>query len=350
MNDIEKLQLTVNSSIKQALAIIDKGAIRIALVVDKDKKLIGTLTDGDIRRAILDGKELDGVIENIYCKNPTVVHVNDSKEDIINICTLKKIYQVPIVDNTGKVVGVNILDELVKPTRKENRVILMAGGLGTRLKPLTDKVPKPMLQVGDKPILHTIIEKFAGQGFINITICVNYKSHVIKNYFGDGSKFNVNIDYIIEEERMGTAGALSLLKERPRVPFFVMNGDLLTNINFNDLLDFHINNSAAGTMCVREYDFQVPYGVVKVENSTILSITEKPVHKFFVNAGIYMLNSECLESIPDSNFYDMPTFFQDLNDLKKRTVSFPLREYWIDIGEIEEYEKANREFDEVFSV
>lgn len=348
MRDIEKIKLTINSTIKEALTIIDSGSIKIAIVVDENDKLLGTLTDGDIRRAILNGKLLDDRIEGVFFKEPTVVKINTSREEIINICSTKRIYQIPVVDNEGKVDSIAVLDELLRPKVHHNQVILMVGGLGARLKPLTDKTPKPMLNVGGKPILQTIVEKFAGYGFVNILMCVNYKSHIIQDYFGDGSKFGVNIEYILEDKRMGTAGALSLLKRKPEAPFFVMNGDLLTNVNFEHLLDFHQNNNATATMCVREYDFQVPYGVVNLEAEKILSIEEKPTHSFFVSAGIYMLDSKCIDLIPNDEFYDMPTLFEKLINENKNTISFPLREYWLDIGRIEEYEKANNEYHEVF--
>ena len=348
MKNIENIKLTVNSTIKEALQVIDSGAVKFAIVVDEDDKLIGTLTDGDIRRAILDEKSLSDNIESIYFRDPTVVSVNNTKEEIINLCTSKKIYQIPVVDNDGRVVSIDLLDELLKPETHPNKVVLMVGGLGTRLRPLTDTTPKPMLHVGGKPILQTIVEKFVSYGFVNIVMCVGYKSNIIQDYFEDGSKFGANIEYVLEDKRMGTAGALSLLKEKPTEPFFVMNGDLLTNVNFEHLLEYHLKNSSTATMCVREYDFQVPYGVVKIEDGQIKTIEEKPVHKFFVSAGIYMLESSCINLIPSDEFYDMPTLFEKLIGMNENTLSFPLREYWLDIGRIEEYEKANKEYCEVF--
>ena len=224
----------------------------------------------------------------------------------------------------------------------------MVGGLGTRLRPLTETTPKPMLKVGNKPILQTIVEKFAEYGYTDIVMCVNYKSDIIQDYFKDGSDFGVNIEYILEEQRMGTAGALSLLKDKPNEPFFVMNGDLLTNVNFEHLHNYHIATNSVATMCVREYDFQVPYGVVNIKDSKIVSIEEKPTHKFFVSAGIYMLSAKVLDYIPNNEFYDMPTLFEKLIGLSENTVSFPIREYWLDIGRMEEYKKANDEYSEVF--
>lgn len=348
MSIVQKIKLTVNSTIREALQIIDIGAVKFAIVVDEDDKLIGTLTDGDIRRAILDEKTLEDSIESIYFKDPTVVNVSNTKEEIINLCRAKKIYQIPVVDNEGRVVSIDLFDELLKPTVHPNKVILMVGGLGTRLRPLTENTPKPMLNVGGKPILQTIVDKFVSYGFINIVMCVGYKSNIIKDFFGDGSKFGANITYIFEEKRMGTAGALSLLDAHPDEPFFVMNGDLLTNVNFEHLLEFHLASNSIATLCVREYDFQVPYGVVNMEQGKILSIEEKPVHKFFVSAGVYMLNPSCIEFIPNNDFYDMPTLLEKLIEKENIITSFPLREYWLDIGQIDEYEKANREYVEFF--
>ncbi|MFY4764499.1 nucleotidyltransferase family protein [Aliarcobacter butzleri] len=348
MKNIEDIIVKETTSIKEVLQIIDKSSKQLAIVVDKNKKLLGTISDGDIRRALLKNMSLSESVKDIYFKNPTVANINNSKEEIINICRVKKIHQIPVVDDNGNLIGIEILDELISKEEKTNKVILMVGGLGTRLRPLTENTPKPMLKVGNKPILQTIVEKFAEYGYTNIIMCVNYKSHMIQDYFGDGKEFGVNIEYVFEEQRMGTAGALSLLKEKPIEPFFVMNGDLLTNVNFEHLHNYHISTNSIGTMCVREYDFQVPYGVVNIKDSKIISIEEKPTHKFFVSAGIYMLSPEVIEYIPKNEFYDMPTLFEKIIGENKNAISFPLREYWLDIGRIEEYKKANEEYDEVF--
>jgi len=348
MKNIENIIVNESTSVLEVLQIIDKSSKQIAIVVDGNKKLLGTISDGDIRRALLNNVSLNESVKNIYFKTPTIASINNSKEEIINICKTKKLHQIPIIDDKGDLIGLEVLDELISKENKTNKVVLMVGGLGTRLRPLTENTPKPMLKVGNKPILQTIVEKFAEYGYVNIVMCVNYKSQIIEEYFGDGSNFGVNIEYILEEQRMGTAGALSLLSEKPMEPFFVMNGDLLTNVNFEYLHDFHISNNSMGTMCVRKYDFQVPYGVVNLENSKILSIEEKPTHKFFVSAGIYMLSPDVLKYIPKNEFYDMPTLFEKLISEKQNTISFPLREYWLDIGRIEEFEKANNEYNEVF--
>lgn len=348
MKSIENIKLTPNSTIREALRIIDSGAMKIAIVVNENDRLIGTLTDGDIRRGLLNNLGLDDTIESIIFKAPTIAMLSDTKEDILKKALDKKLHQIPIVDDEYRVIGIQEINDLIKPATKPNIVVLMVGGLGSRLRPLTEETPKPMLKVGNKPILQTIVEKFAEYGFREVVMCVNYKSHIIQDYFGDGSTFGITISYIFEEERMGTAGALSLLKALPNDPFFVMNGDLLTNVNFEHLRNYHMSQNAMATMCVREYDFQVPYGVVHMEGNAILSIQEKPLHKFYVSAGIYMLNPEVIQHIPLEQFYDMPTLFETLIQQQQKAISFPIREYWLDIGQMEEYERANNEYAGVF--
>ena len=350
MKSYKDILLNPTSTIKEALEVIDNGAIRIALVVDENNKLLGTLTDGDIRRGLLKNLSLKDSIETIIFKNPTVCFVEDSKERILEIATSKKLYQMPIVDRNGILIDIKEVNELLKPTLKTNKVVLMVGGLGTRLRPLTEYTPKPMLKVGNRPILETIIINLKKYGFSNIILSVNYKSEIIEDYFKDGSDFGVNIEYIHENKRMGTAGALSLIQDKLTEPFFVMNGDLLTNINFENMMEYHLSNNAVATMGVREYDFQVPYGVVKTEGINILSIEEKPIHQFFVSGGIYILSPQVLKYIPKDKFYDMPTLFEKIIEKKEKTISFPIHEYWLDIGRIEEFERANSEFYEVFSV
>jgi len=348
MKKIEKISLKPSSTIKEALEKIEAGAINIALVVDNDNKLIGTLTDGDLRRGLLNGLGLDDICESIIYKNPITCNIEDTKERILEIALEKKLYQVPILDAHGKLVGIEVINELLQPQRKDNMVVLMVGGLGKRLRPLTKDTPKPMLKVGGKPILETIILNFKKYGFTNIILCVSYKSEKIENYFGNGNNFGVNIEYVHENKRMGTAGALSLIRHKLDNPFFVMNGDLLTNINFGHMMDYHISNNSIATMGVREYDFQIPYGVVHLESENILSIEEKPLHKFFVSAGVYVLSNKALDFIPDNQFYDMPSLFEKVIDKNLRCISFPIKEYWLDIGRLEEFEKANNEYHKVF--
>lgn len=348
MQNIQKIKVTSNATIEHALKVISNGAIRIAIVVDKKGKLLGTLADGDIRRGFLKGMSLDDTIKTIYFKKPIIAKKNDTKEDLMKIAISKKIYQIPVVDNKNKVIGIHILDQFIEQKDKLNKVVIMAGGKGMRLRPLTKDTPKPMLKVGNKPILQTIVEKFRESGYKNFVICVNYKSKIIKNYFGDGKKFGVKISYIEEKTRMGTAGALSLLKKKPKEPFFVINGDLMTNLAFETMLDFHINYNSKATMCIKEYIFKSPYGEIKLDDENITSIEEKPNHKIFVNAGIYIFDPICIDLIP-KKFFDIPTLFKRILAKKYKTTSFPLGEYWLDIGRFDDYDKAKLNYNYVFN-
>jgi dTDP-glucose pyrophosphorylase/predicted transcriptional regulator len=350
MFNANDISIKKDTKIIEALNIIDKSSKQICLVIDQNNKLIGTVNDGDIRRGLLKNISIQDSVDKVFYQSPKVGYINDSKETILNLMKVNRIHQLPIVDSHNIVQGIEILDDIIIGDTRSNEVFLMAGGLGKRLRPLTENTPKPMLKVGGRPILQTIVEEFVNQGFKNIRMCVGYKSDVIENFFGDGSSFGANIRYIHEKKRLGTAGALSLIEENLDKPFFVMNGDLVTKVNFKHLLNFHNSNNAVASMCLRKYDFQVPYGVVKINKESIVKIEEKPVHNFFVNAGIYMLNPECLNLIPKNKYYDITSLFDDLINANKNVISFPLREYWLDIGISEEYKRANIEFNDVFNV
>jgi NDP-sugar pyrophosphorylase family protein len=259
------------------------------------------------------------------------------------------LHHMPLLDAEGILVGLETIDELMAPIKRDNVVVLMAGGLGTRLGPLTEDCPKPMLHVGGRPILETILLNFIEHGFNSFYISLNYKSEVVTNYFGNGSKWGINISYIHENKKLGTAGALSMLPEKPTQTILVMNGDILTKINFSQLLDSHSKRNAKGTMCVREYEFQVPFGVVKIEDQRIIGIDEKPFQRFFVNAGIYALEPEVLELIPMDTHFDMPTLFEKMVAKNKETSVFPIREYWLDVGQMADFDRANGEFRKVFT-
>ncbi|MBW5468697.1 CBS domain-containing protein [Brevibacillus formosus] len=342
------LLVSPQTPILDTLEIIDRNARQIALVADESDKLLGTVTDGDIRRGLLKGRALQDPISMIMNPFPTVASPYDSRENILALMKIKQINQIPIVDEEGRIVDVEVLNDLLRPTKKDNWVVLMAGGLGTRLYPLTYDCPKPLLKVGNKPLLETILQSFIDQGFHKFFISVKYKAEMIQEYFGNGSGWGVTIQYLQEKDSLGTAGALSLLPEKPSEPFFVMNGDLLTKVNFEQLLDFHKTYQAKATMCVREYDHQIPYGVVKVDKQRLLSLEEKPTQRFFVNAGIYVLSPETLERIPHNKYFDMPSLFDLLMGEDQHTIAFPIHEYWLDIGRMADFERANVEFAEVF--
>jgi NDP-sugar pyrophosphorylase family protein len=321
--------------------------MQIALVIDAAGRLRGTISDGDVRRAMLRGVSLESPASSIMNGSPTVARPGEDRDALIATMRARQLHRIPVLDAEDRLVGLETLDELILPAQRDNLVVLMAGGLGARLRPLTEDTPKPMLVIGKRPILETILLAFIESGFRRFYICVNYKAEMVMDYFGDGSRWSADIRYIREPDRMGTAGALGLLPEKPHKPVLVMNGDLLTKVNFASLLDFHEAHRAAGTMCVREYDLQVPYGVVKLNEHRLLSVEEKPVHRFFVNAGIYVLSPEALALIPEGPC-DMPSLFEDLVKAGRETAVFPIREYWLDIGHLADLEKAHGDFDSLF--
>jgi NDP-sugar pyrophosphorylase family protein len=262
--------------------------------------------------------------------------------------TQKDLRHIPVLDEQGRIVDLKILEDLIKRSSQDNWVVLMAGGLGARLRPLTNDCPKPMLRIGNKPLLETILENFIDFGYQRFFMAVNYKAEMIEDHFGDGSDWGVTIEYLREKKPLGTAGALGLLPARPSLPFLVMNGDVLTKINLQHLLDFHQTYQAKATMCVREYRFQVPYGVIQTDQHRLKIIDEKPVQKFFVNAGIYVLEPLVLDFVPDNDYLDMPALFEGLITKGLETIVFPIREYWMDIGRLDDIERANGEYYEIF--
>lgn len=348
MYQITEIKITPEVTIREALRIIDTGAMKIAVVVDENGKLIGTLTDGDIRRGLLRGMELSDSIRDIYNNQPIAVNISEPKEKIIELAIAKRVYQIPVLDDDGRIIRLAEIDQLIKQEKHPNTIVLMAGGLGSRLRPLTNDIPKPMLPVGGKPILETVISRFRKHGFTRFIITLNYKGNAIRNYFGNGSTLGVEISYIEENQRMGTAGALGLLDRAPRESFFVMNADILTLVNFENLMDFHVRNGADATMCIREYGMEVPYGVVRLNKENIVSIEEKPVQQFYVNAGIYVLTPEILDLIPRGLPLDMTSLFEKAVEKEMTTLSFPIREFWMDIGRPEDYERANTDFIQLF--
>ena len=326
------------------IARINASSLQVALVLNENGTLAGVITDGDFRRAILTGKSLRVPVSEVMNPQPTIVPASTPRDEKLALMRRMTLRHLPLADDAGRVIGLVTLDELIGATERPNWVVLMAGGLGARLKPLTDECPKPLLAVGGRPILETILESFAEQGFKRIFLSVNHKAEMIRSHFGAGERWGVQVEYLHENIRLGTAGALSLLPEKPTSPIVVMNGDLLTRTNFDNLLQFHVAQSAIATMAVREYDFQVPYGVVRLNNVRIEAIEEKPVQRFFVNAGIYALSPEALDYLPTETLFNMPTLFEHLIAAGKTAAAYPLREYWLDIGRLEEFERAQREW------
>lgn len=348
MKHWKKALIPKGASILEAMRVLKEGSLRIGLVVDDEKRLLGTVTDGDVRDAILRGVSLDDPARSIMCSSPVVARPDDAPETLLALMRRRDVLQVPLVDEAGHILGLRNLSDLASSQPKSNRVVLMAGGLGERLRPLTADCPKPLLTLGDKPILEIILDTFIQQGFYNFTLAVNYKAEMLMNHFGDGGRFGASITYVRESKRLGTAGALSLLPERPEEPFFVMNGDILTKANFVQLLSRHQTGDCSATMCLREYEFQVPYGVARTEGERLVALDEKPVHRFFVNAGIYVLEPECLDLIPADTYYDMTQLLDALLASGSVVRTHPLRDYWLDIGKMEDFARAVSDYPRYF--
>ena len=347
-SDWKNSLIPVNADIREAIKVINGGGDEIALVADGKGKLLGTITDGDIRRALLDGMDIDTSADKVMNREPLVAAPKTDPGELLKMMNEAVLRQIPLLDATSQIVGLAHIRNLTPPMEtRENWVVLMAGGLGERLKPLTETMPKPLLNVGNKPILQTILESFVEQNFRRFYISVKYKSDAIKSFFGDGSDWNAEIRYLEEDTRLGTAGALRLIPDPPTVPMIVMNGDLITRINFQDILDYHEQQTSVATMCVREYDFQVPFGVVGIKGNRIASIDEKPVHRFLVNAGIYVLNPDLIDRIPADAYHDMTELFETVISEKQTATVFPVHEYWLDVGRMEDLERANMEFNHV---
>ena len=344
MHNWESTILSLTDTIENAIHTLNKSGMQIALVLDNRGKLRGTITDGDVRRGLLRHIGMNALVTEVMNVNPITANISDSQKYILALMKRKDLLQIPILDSNKRVVALETLAQFIDGVVYENPVFLMAGGFGTRLYPLTNEKPKPLLKVGAKPILETILIQFIKAGFKNFFISTHYKSEMIREHFGDGSEWGVSIEYVHEKEPLGTAGALGLLPPgRADLPLLMMNGDLLTKVNFEHLLAFHQEQKGLATMCVREYDFQVPYGVIEICDQKIKSITEKPTHNFFVNAGIYVLEPELINKVDGISYLDMPTLIEQQLEEGAQINSFPVHEYWLDIGKMEAYERANRD-------
>jgi len=341
MNDWEEAILAPEDNMEKAIQVLNAKSLKIVLITNKNGQLLGTITDGDIRRALINKLGMNTRLKDIMSKKPSVAFIEEERGNILTMMKNKKLQQVPILDADKKVVGLETLLNLLSIGQCDNPVFLVAGGFGKRLRPLTDKVPKPLLSVGSKPILETIIYQLIEGGFHNFFISTHYKAEMVKQYFGDGSKWGVSIQYVQENKPLGTAGSLGLLpKNKIKIPFIMMNADLLTNINFRTLLEYHNEQKSFATMCVREYTYQVPFGVVEIEKEFVTSIVEKPVQNFFVNAGIYVFEPKLIVEVDGKNYLDMPKLLEKLIKNGNKISTFPIHEYWLDIGHKEEYEIA----------
>lgn len=326
------------STIHEVLKIINTEGLQLALVVDEHNILLGTVTDGDIRRALIAEKPLNTIVSDVMYTTPTSVSVGVDRSEILEVMNKLEISSIPILQD-GRVVGLETLHKIYHKSQYKNPVFLMAGGFGSRLRPLTDNCPKPLLKVGEKPILEIVLLRFIKAGFENFYISTHFLHQMIIDYFGNGQKWGVSIKYTHEISPLGTGGAVGLLpKSLPQLPMIVMNGDVLTNVNLQQLLAFHNQHNAIATICVREYEYQVPFGVIEGDGLTINKMTEKPVQHFRVNAGIYVINPEIIGSVAVNENIDMPTLLERYLD--KKVVMFPFHDYWLDIGRMGDYHRA----------
>jgi dTDP-glucose pyrophosphorylase len=325
--------LPAGATVQDAIQCLNRSGLQIALVVTASETLVGTITDGDIRRGLLRGLTLASSVDTIVYKEALVVPPHLDRDIVLGLMQANEIHALPVVAERRRVVGLHVLNELLAPARRSNLMVIMAGGQGTRLMPQTQNCPKPLLPVGGKPMLQHIVERAAAEGFRRFVIAVHYLGHMIEEHFGDGSRWQLEIEYVRESEPLGTAGALSLLRGAPDAPFVVSNGDVLTDIRYGELLDFHCRHEpAAATMAVRLYEWQHPFGVVHTRGVDIVGFEEKPIARSHVNAGIYALQPAALAALVPGQPCDMPALFARLQAEGHRTIVYPMHEPWIDLG------------------
>ncbi len=349
LEDWQQVQVAADTSLITAMQLINAVTqLRVVFVVDDARRLVGAVTDGDIRRGLLRGLRLESPVREVMNTHP--ISVSETETDIeakLALMRGRDVFQLPVVNDKGQIIAVETVQSLLHQQKRPEEVVLMAGGLGSRLKERTEHTPKPLLSIGGKPILETILENFVEYGFSNFTISLGYRAQQIRDYFGDGSRWGVRIRYVEEESPLGTAGALKLLNPRPEHTFFVMNGDVLTKVNFRQMLRYHHEQKAKATMCVRGFANQIPYGVVRTEGAEITGFEEKPVQNVMVNAGVYVLEPDVLDAMPEGRV-DMPSLFDALRKNRQRSVAFPIHEYWADVGSPGDFDAADQHYPTVF--
>ncbi len=327
-----KVMLPIDATIGQAIVNLNESSTKIVLVINALRQLQGTLSDGDIRRGLLKGLNLLSPIASIIHPNPLVVPPEMSRVLVRQLMVANRIQQVPVVDEGNHLVGLHLWDDIDTITLRPNLMVIMAGGMGTRLLPLTANCPKPLLLVAGKPMLEHIIERAKLDGFRYFVLAIHYLGYMIEDHFRDGSQLGVQIDYLREDTPLGTAGALGLIDPRPKDSFVVTNGDVITDIHYGELLDFHCRFSAAATMAVRVHEWQHPFGVVQTKGLEIVGFEEKPIARSHINAGVYAIEPQALAVLSESAHCDMPSLFKRLQMQAKRTVAYPMYEPWLDVG------------------
>jgi dTDP-glucose pyrophosphorylase len=324
--------LPTNATIGQAIRNLDQIAIKIVLVANSAGVLEGTISDGDIRRGLLKGLDLNSSINSVIHRNALVVPPELGRDLVMQLMVVNKIQQIPVVDEQHHVVGLHLWDEIAAPPSRPNLMVIMAGGKGTRLRPHTENCPKPLLEVAGKPMLEHIIDRAKMEGFNHFVLAIHYLGHMIESHFGNGEELGVQIDYLREESPLGTAGALSLLNPLPDAPFVVTNGDVITDIRYGELLDFHTRHAAAATMAVRVHEWQHPFGVVQMQGVEIVGFEEKPIARSHINAGVYAIEPSALSVLLPDVHCDMPSLFERLMAKSLRSVAYPMHEPWLDVG------------------
>ena len=344
MDKVENLFIKEDTNLIEVLKIIDKSQTKIALVTDKDHRLLGTITDGDIRRGLLQGNSLKTKAKIVIKKNYRYIKTYEEERKARSLMKKEMLTVLPVLNNDNKISKLLVSDNLIPEKYLENTVFILAGGKGTRLLPHTKNCPKPMLQISGKPILEIILNQCLEYGFRNFIFSVNYLKDQIIEYFGNGENYNANIQYITEDKPLGTAGSLSLIKEKLKHPIIIINGDVLTQLNLSNLLNYHLEKNAAATICVREHISNNPYGVVKLRNDKLESFEEKPIIKSLINAGVYVINPELITLLNKKEFLDMPDLLIKSKNIGKNVFAYPIHEYWIDIGRYETFKIAAKEW------
>ena len=338
--DWKSCVLSGKSTIKDAISNLDKTGFQIVLIVASDV-LLGAVTDGDIRRGLLRGLSMESPVDTIMNRHPLVVPPKMPREQVLHLFKVNKIMQLPIINIERQIVGLYLLNNIDDKKNKSNLMVIMAGGMGTRLRPYTENCPKPLLQISGRPMLEHIILRAKAEGFNRFILAIRYLGHMIEDYFQDGSFWGVEIDYLREQSPLGTAGALRLLTETPNAPFLVTNGDILTDVRYGELLDFHIRHAAIATMAIRQHEWQHPFGIVQMKGVNIVGFDEKPISLTHVNAGIYVLDPNALNFLHHGEHCDMPTLFERIRLEGLHTIAYPIYEPWLDVGEPNSLAVAN---------
>jgi dTDP-glucose pyrophosphorylase/CBS domain-containing protein len=337
---IQDISIRQSATIRDGMEAIQRGACWIALVVDEAGKLIGLITDGDIRRALLAGAELSDPIEKYFKREYTTVSPLAGRAEVLDLMQARSLNQIPFVDESGKLMGLHLMREIIGAVPRPNWAVIMAGGRGERLRPLTDSIPKPMIKVAGRPILERIVLHLVGFGIRRLFISVNYLSEIIERHFGDGATFGCRIEYLRETRPLGTGGSLSLLLEKPEEPLLVLNGDLLTEFDVGSMIAFHAQGGYAATVGVHEYLQSMPFGVLEIEEQRIVAIREKPTVTYPTNAGIYLLNPCLLDRIPRDAEYTVPALVEDCLGRGERVGAYRIEEDWMDVGRPQELKNA----------